>query len=212
MCICNSLLGGLSTSCVTPLGKDSWTLSFDFPGLGTRPILLCTYLYILTHHSHDYMKIPIANHWVWEWSWGPSPTTQPAKIVVFALKRDGPVGITQLLKVSLSYLLLSLKSLGWEPQMHSGPPEHSQLASPSPPNQDSNVFPRRGKGRKEGRVDTEWRACRWSVSSSPWSWALSDSSRKPCTAQGDLEAKDLDRLWWTLSRSQDIGWTWEQGS
>ena len=112
MCICNSLLGGLSTSCVTPLGKDSWTLSFDFPGLGTRPVSLCTYPYILTHHSHDYeyMKIPIANHWVWEWSWGPSPTTQPAKIMVFALKRDGTVGITQLLKVSLNYLLLSLKS------------------------------------------------------------------------------------------------------
>ena len=157
MCFCNSLLGGLSMSCVTSLGKDSWILALDFPGLGPRPVLLCTYPFILTHHSHDceYMKIPIANHWVWEWSWGPSPTTQSAKIVVFALKRDGTVGITQLLKVSLNYLLLSLKSLGWEPQMFSGPHEHSQSATPSPPNQDSNVFPRRGKRRREGRVDTE---------------------------------------------------------
>ena len=107
MCGHNLMRQELSTSCVTPLGKDSWILVLDFPGLGTGPVLLCTYPFILTHHSHDceYMKIPIANHWVWEWSWGPSPTTQSAKIVVFALKRDGTVGITQLLKVSLNYLL-----------------------------------------------------------------------------------------------------------
>ena len=39
--------------------------------------------------------------------------------------------------------------------MYSGPHEHSQSATPSPQNQDSNVFPRRGKRRREGRVGPE---------------------------------------------------------
>ena len=140
----------------------------DFPG--KRLLDTCTWFPWTWHQARFalyvsfYFNTPQPWLWIYEDSYCKSLSlgvilgTLPhhsAKIVVFALRRDGTVGITQLLKVSLNYLLLSLKSLGWEPQMFSGPHEHSQSATPSPPNQDSNIFPRRGKRRREGIVDTE---------------------------------------------------------
>lgn len=78
----NSLMGELSLSCVTPLGKDSWKLEPSFLWtLVHMPFLFAAFAlfsFSVIIHGHSMTRcwalwVLLVNHWLWRWSWG-SPT------------------------------------------------------------------------------------------------------------------------------------------